>query len=105
VTNVLFGKLVLDKEVTNLMYGGTAVIVLGVVLTVWSASVVRIFIDMNFLPLFVSASPFFTLGALPEASSQRLSGVFISCIFRLFAENHNRKTQFNSPVPLIATFL
>ena len=35
VTNVLFGKLVLGKEVTNLMYGGTAVIVLGVVLTVW----------------------------------------------------------------------
>jgi drug/metabolite transporter (DMT)-like permease len=64
VTNVLFGKLVLGKEVTNLMYGGTAVIVLGVVLTVWSASVVRICIHTRTsMPLSLS---------LPQSSSFRL---------------------------------
>jgi len=40
VTNVLFGKLVLGKVITRCMWAGTAVTILGVVLTVLSASVV-----------------------------------------------------------------
>ena len=40
VTNVLFGKLMLGKEISNSMWAGTAVTIVGVVLTVLSASVV-----------------------------------------------------------------
>lgn len=34
VTNVLFGKFVLGSHITNSMYAGTAIIIVGVVLTV-----------------------------------------------------------------------
>ncbi len=40
MTNVIFARCVLGKVVTLAMYAGTAIIVGGVILTVWSASVV-----------------------------------------------------------------
>ena len=40
VTNVLFGRFVLGTNITPMMYGGTGVTIVGVVLTVFSASVV-----------------------------------------------------------------
>lgn len=40
VTNVMFGRLVLGKDISTSMYAGTGVVILGVVLTVLSASVV-----------------------------------------------------------------
>ena len=40
VTNVLFGKFVLGKEISSSMWAGTAMTIVGVVVTVLSASVV-----------------------------------------------------------------